>query len=439
LQQVLMSSAAPEHDRSIKMASGRTRSAELEGSAARAVARLGIIAVEIRDGLLSAGPAAVAFDIHEDLTAIEQVWRAFEQTADGTVFQTFEWLSTWQRYIGAREGVRPAVVVGRGLGGKTLFILPLAVSDRRYGRVLSFLGSELCDYNAPMLAPEFAQAVPEPLPLFQRVFERLRVRFGYDVVKLDKMPAAVGTQANPLLDLPTILHPSGAYLTPLGPDWESFYREKRSSSTRQRDRGKRKKLGRFGEVRIVHPVSDDDIAATLDTLMEQKGKAFARMGVSNMFARPGYREFFHALAASPVTRQFTHVSRLQVGDETAAVNLGLAFRDRYYYVLASYGEGELSRFGPGAAHLRDLMEYAIGHGYRIFDFTVGDEPYKREWCCETALYDHVAGAGARGVVVAAVLRRALSLKRTIKRNPALWRIACGVREVLGRLRRQRAF
>lgn len=389
-------------------------------------------------GRVLARPEDIAFDVHDDLAAVEQVWRAFEQHADCTVFQTFEWLSTWQRHIGVCEGVQPAVVVGRDAGGDVLFILPLAVVKRRYGKVLSFLGSELCDYNAPLLAPNFARFVTEPLPLMRRVFAAVQARFAYDVVLFEKMPEIVGTQANPLIKLPVMLHPSGAYMTHLGADWEEFYRDKRSTSTRQRDRAKRKKLSKFGEVRIVHPMADNDIVAALDSLMAQKGKTFARMGIANMFVRPGYREFYRAMATEPATRHLTHVSRLQVGDDMAAVNFGLTFRDRYYYVLASYGDGDMARFGPGAAHLRDLMQYAIGRGFRIFDFTVGDEPYKREWCGESLLYDHTAGASARGVVIATVLRAACALKRRIKRNPALWKAAYGTRALLGRLRRQNA-
>ncbi len=385
-----------------------------------------------------AGPEKIVFDIHEDLTAVEQAWRAFEQFADCTVFQTFEWLSTWQRHIGAREGVRPVVVVGRDEHGEILFMLPLAMSAHRYGRTLTFLGSELCDYNAPLLAPDFARAVPQALPLLQRVFAALRSRFGYDLVCFEKLPETVGTQPNPMLELPVMLHPSGAYMTALGGDWEEFYREKRSTSTRQRDRAKRKKLAKFGEVRLVHPTSDSEITATLNALIVQKGSAFVRMGVTNIFQRPGYREFYRAMATDSAVRHVTHVSQLQAGDETAAVNLGLVFRDRYYYVLASYGDGEVSRFGPGAAHLRDLMQYAIGRGVRIFDFTVGDEPYKREWCGESLLYDHIAGGSARGVLLAAALRAARALKRYIKRTPALWKVAYRLREMLGRLRRRGA-
>ena len=383
----------------------------------------------------AARPETITLEIHDTLAPVEHRWRAFEQQAAATVFQTYEWLAAWQRHIGEREGVRPVVVVGSAANGETLFIMPLAVVPRAYGRVLTFLGFDLGDYNAPLLAPDFARRVPDPLALMRRVFESLHGHVPYDVITFERMPETVGDQPNPLLKLPVMLHPSGAYMTSLGDDWEKFYAEKRSSSTRQRDRAKRKKLAKFGEVRIVHPEAEKDIVATLDTLMVQKGRAFARMGVADMFLRPGYREFFRAVATEPATRHIVHVSSLQVGDETAAVNLGLTFRGRYYYVLASYGDGDVARFGPGAAHLRDLMQYTIGRGFRVFDFTVGDEPYKREWCGESLLYDYIAGAGMRGTMVAALLSMARSLKRTVKRNPQLWKAAFRTRELLGRLRR----
>ena len=82
---------------------------------------------------------------------------------------------------------------------------------------------------------------------------------------------------------------------------------------------------------------------------------------------------------------------------TAAANFGLMFRGRYYYILAGYDDGELARFGPGAVQLQDVMRYAAEHGCKLFDFTIGDEPYKREWCdIEIGLCDYVAPASLRG-------------------------------------------
>ena len=113
-----------------------------------------------------------------------------------------------------------------------------------------------------------------------------------------------------------------------------------------------------------------------------------------------------------------HVSRLDVGSICAATNLGLVFGDCYYHVLASYDDGEVSRFGPGAAHLRDLLCYAVERGLRCFDFTIGDERYKLEWSERTlCLYDLVAPVTARGWPVAALAHGRRRLTRAIKQNP----------------------
>jgi CelD/BcsL family acetyltransferase involved in cellulose biosynthesis len=380
----------------------------------------------------------VRLELYDDLVPLERLWRVFQAQADGTAFQSFEWLSTWHRHIGRREGARPVVVIGRGVSDDVLFLLPLALSSRSFGRELTWLGSDLCDYNGPFLAPEYSRIIPpaQSALLMRRVFGLLRQdrRFTHDLIRLEKMTEAVGAQPNPLLALPTTLHPSGAYRVMLGTDWETFYREKRSSATRQRDRAKRRKLSQLGDVRIVHPVDDNDILATLDALVAQKAASFARMGVRNIFARPGYLGFYRALATDPATRHVVHVSRLQVGEESGAVNLGLVFRDRYYYVLASYADSEATRFGPGAAHLRDIMQYAIGCGIKVFDFTVGDESYKLDWSEQDKLYDHIAGVTPLGRATAALLRRKAALKRQVKQSPALWNVAYKARELIGRLK-----
>ena len=75
------------------------------------------------------------------------------------MFQSFDWLATWQHYIGARNEVTPAIVVGRDGAGAVLFIFPLSVNAGPFVRELIWLGSELCDYNAPLLAPAFAERV----------------------------------------------------------------------------------------------------------------------------------------------------------------------------------------------------------------------------------------------------------------------------------------
>ncbi len=383
----------------------------------------------------------IRISVYEDLAAIERDWRAFEAHADCTVFQSFDWLATWQRHIGTRDGVQPAIVVGRDGAGAILFLLPLSVCAAGLVRELTWLGSELCDYNAPLLAPTFSTRIDRARfsALWGDITHSLQAhpRLRYDVIAFAKMPETVGAQQNPMRYLGGTINPSGAYLTHLTGEWEAFYTGKRSSATRRRDRTKRKKMSECGEIKFVNPASDSEILSSLDTLMAQKARSFARMGVGNLFAKPGHTDFYRALATDPATRHVVHVSRLDVGATAAAVNLALIHHDRYYHLLASYTDCDLSRFGPGAAHLHDLMHYAIDRGCRIFDFTIGDERYKRDWCdTEIKLYDYIAPATWRGALVAMPMLAAQRIKRWIKQTPAVWNAFSAARAFVGSLVRR---
>jgi CelD/BcsL family acetyltransferase involved in cellulose biosynthesis len=389
---------------------------------------------ESPDGSVAAHPA-IDLAIHHGLDSVEADWRQFEPSADCGVFQTFDWLAAWCRHVGPLMGTQPAVVVGRRADGAVLFILPLAVTGGALRR-LSWLGSELCDYNGPIVARDFAaQLTPARFhDLWWTIRSRLQSdpKTRFDLVELTKMPERIGTQANPMLALSAMPNPSNAYVTNLFGTWDAFYLEKRSSATRRRDRSKLKRLNEFGAVRFVTPQDQDEIARTIATLMEQKARSFARMGVSNIFARPGWSAFFADVARNPQTRDLVHVSRLDIGPNWAAINLGLVYRESYYHVLASHDDGEPSRYGPGVAHLRELMRFAIERGLKHFDFTIGDERYKSEWSDRTvALYDHVAAASARGWVAVAVIRAGGRVKRFIKQNQALWSLFSRARAALG--------
>ena len=245
------------------------------------------------------------------------------------------------------------------------------------------------------------------------------------------MPAVVGAKANPFLTLGVGQNPSNAYLAHLRGTWTEYYEGRRSSATRRRDRTKLKRLSELGEVRFITAQQRVEIERTMAVLFEQKAKSLQRMGVADIFARPGWRDFFLDLAASPHTRDLVHVSRLDVGPVWSAINFGITFRDCYYHVLASYDDGETSRFGPGVAHLRDLMRYAIEHGKSRFDFTIGDERYKREWSdVTTTLYDHVKAARLRGLPVAALVAGVRCLRRAVKQNEMLWTLVSRARAAL---------
>lgn len=385
---------------------------------------------------LVAAKGVVRLAVHKNLAAIEHEWRAFEQVADCTVFQSFDWLSTWQQNVGNFHRIVPAIITGRDSYGRLLFIFPLGVKSTGFVRLLTWLGTDLCDYNGPLLAPDFSQR--REVADFARLWSEVTALLGsdqglrFDIIYLEKMQATVGTQPNPFVGLGVMPHADRAYLTFLSADWEKFYADKRSPATRRRDRTKKKRLSELGEVRHVHPEQPAELVATLTTLMEQKSIAFAARGVADIFAKVEHRNFYIALIA---LRDFVHVSRLDIGTKIGAVNLGLIFRGSYYHLLASYDCGEVSKFGPGAAHMRDIFRYAIDRECRVFDFTIGDESYKQDWCDkQITLYNHISTVTFRGYPTALWIYTTGVLKRWIKQTPTLRKFAYMLRTATGRLR-----
>lgn len=382
------------------------------------------------------GDLQIDLALHDDLAAIEKEWRAFEERADCTVFQTFDWLSAWQRNLGAPEGVKPVIVIGRHQGA-IMFVMPFALDAG--GRTLRWLGASLCNYNGPLLAPDFARRVGPArfLAVWREVRRLLHSRLGYDTIDLEKMPATIGAQPNPFCALRVTPHMNKAYLTNLGDNWDSYYEGKRSAATRRSDRKKQRRLAEHGEVTCPTATSREEIVRTLDALIEQKTASYARLGVDNMFEQSGYRDFFLDMATGAQSAQLTHMSRVDVGTEIAAANFGLVHRGAYIYLLASYNDGEVSRFGPGHLQLLEIMRYAIGQGLKVFDFTIGDEPYKREWNdFELDLYDHVAPATLRGMAVAAPMMAKRELKRRLRQSPRVWNAIRRARMAISALRRK---
>src|SRR5262249_12150351 len=317
-------------------------------------------------------PGRVTLELRDDLASLAAEWTAFERSAACTVFQTFGWLAKWQQHIGKLNGTRSAIVLGRSERGALLFILPLAIEMRGPIRRLTWLGSELCDYNAPLIARDFWAHVGDFTEVWSKVLCLLRSdpRLRFDLVDLQKMAEAIGTARNPFLALATLPNASSAHVATLGRNWDDFYKQRRSSETRKKERKQLRRLAEIGDVRFVDIKDKAEIDRTLETLMQQKAKTFARMGIENLFARPGYRAFW--LDVATALRAVTHVSRLEVGATIAATSLGLTHRHCYYLVLSSYHDGEVMRFGPGRAHLHELLRHAIGLGIRHFDFTIGD-------------------------------------------------------------------
>ena len=374
---------------------------------------------------LASWPPAIA--VHDDLAAVAETWRALPAASDCTAFQTHAWVSAWQTHVGTLTGAVPAIVTGAADDGRPLFLFALAIEPDRGLKRLTWLASDVCDYNAPVLARDFAASLDADrfralwTAILARLAEDPRCRFDY--IDLPRMPETIGAARNPLLALKPDLHPSGAHACALTGDWETFYAAKRSPSTRKTMRKKVRAIAKHGAIAFDDVTETPERRRTLDVLMEQKAQSLASMGADNFFGRAGYGDFYRTVVADPAMHDLVHIARLTAGNDIVATSVGLSFGGCFYLILASYDGGPISAHGPGTVHLHELIRDTIENGYRRFDFTVGDEPYKLDWGDEVIrLFDYLAGRTPSGWALVLATRAFRRAKRTIKQTPVLWHL-----------------
>ena len=96
-------------------------------------------------------------DIVHDLTAAEGIWRSLEGAQTSfTPYQRFDFLSSWQRQVGGREGFVPFIVVGYDAEHRPLVLLPLTLRHAYGARCASFMGGKHSTFNMALFDRDFA-------------------------------------------------------------------------------------------------------------------------------------------------------------------------------------------------------------------------------------------------------------------------------------------
>ena len=362
--------------------------------------------------------------IHRRIEDVEAKWRDLEQNALSTPFQTYEWLSCWQRHVGAARRSQPLIVLIFDRDGRLVALLPFSLRGWGPVQILSWLGASLSDYNAPVMSRDFILSFGPGE--FERFWRNLVLALPLHplrstVIKLSRMPERFGGVRNPFMDLPDFACTESAYHATLQQPWDTFYETRRSSATRRKLGQQLRNLSRSGTITYSEPVECITRRETLDALFNCKISALKRMSkrmrVTDIFSQPGVRSFFEEVTLK--CNRLVHLARLDIDKDMLAGSLGLQHGTTYTFLVCCYKDGALSKYSPGRAHLNYVLKSAVDRGFTVFDFSIGDHPYKLDWCEEkTYLFEYLSGRGALGRFIGFSWRVTLQTRMWLSTKPA---------------------
>ncbi len=354
--------------------------------------------------------------VFDSLDTCGPMWRSLQEHAVMTVFQRYEWLNAWYETIGRSEYAKPIVVAG--IADESVKILfPLSLDRQLGAKTVGWLASDWCDYTMPLIAPDFAEKLTETD--VGAMWRTLNGIVGdVDFLQLEKQPLTVGDYANPFARYETREFTADAYALKLGDDWERFYAGLRSSKTRRRLREKEKRLQKAGDLQFRQLSDRVEIRDSVSTMLDWKVAQIVAKGMFNPFSGKDTDEFLVRVAS--MSPRFARFYSLELDGEMLACCFALVDRASFTIFQTAYGLGPHSRHSPGRILINRMMEAAIEEGLEIFDFSLGDEPYKLDVCdIRIELMQSARAVSAAGWLPALLYNSKTLAKRRVKASERL--------------------
>ena len=308
--------------------------------------------------------------VYTDATAFDALraeWNTLLHASPAdTLFLTWEWQTTWWRYLGAGDLL---ILAARDDGGRLVGLAPLFRAQRQ----LTLVGCvDVSDYLDLIVHPDYADAV---YPLF---VQALAERDDWAAWSLCNVPADSPT----LQRLPGLAQAHGwgvedahedvCPVIRLPGDWEAYL----ASLNKHQRHEVRRKLRRLQEeaqfdYRVVRDGPDLDAAV---------GHFFRLHRLSHhdkaRFMDERMEAFFRAIITTLSQAGHLELALLSIEQQPAAAMLNFRYGDRLLVYNSGYDPGYRPNLSSGIVLLSLCLQDAIARGVRLFDFLQGDEEYK---------------------------------------------------------------
>jgi CelD/BcsL family acetyltransferase involved in cellulose biosynthesis len=339
--------------------------------------------------------------------------------------QSPEWVEAW-----TTKDETDHIVATVFSSGRPVFALALEIVRAGPVRIARFMGGSHANGNFAAADPSWLATAGEA-QMKALTAEIGRARPDIDIVALERLLPSFEGLPNPLLALPHYPSPNLSLAVCLDGGFDALLDRASGKRKRKKHRSQTRKFEAAGGFRRIEATTAAEVARMLDAFFVMKEDRFRRAGIANVFGDAKVQAFFRALftdalAANPPP--FV-LHGLEVDGKLRAVTGSSRSGRRLVCEFGAIAEDELAHASPGDFLFFDNIREACGQGFSVYDFSVGDEPYKRLWCdIETRHMDVVAPLTLKGRAFAVSMQLYARLKAFVKTSPLIWKLTKTLRK-----------
>lgn len=307
-----------------------------------------------------------------ELAAINQnVWDEVLATAPTrTIFQTMAWQRAWWQTF-----ARGKLLLIAAFEEEQLTAIASLFADQGMVFFVGSGGSDYLDFIGDVSRPQILRAILELARAQTPGFVGFRFYHVPDESptgrSLEKLASEMGLSCfdEGSLDAPALRFQ----------DWPADRRlpsEKKSLVRHERA------MMRRGQLVVDHFSEHSQIEPLLPTFFDQHIERWAGTPFPSLFLDERQREFYYQISESVGSRGWLRFSRVTLDSQPVAFHFGFQFQSTFLWYKPCF-DITRAKQSPGEVLLRSLFLRSQQEDVMVFDFGMGNEPFKHRFSTET--------------------------------------------------------
>jgi CelD/BcsL family acetyltransferase involved in cellulose biosynthesis len=302
-------------------------------------------------------------------------WKKLEESNDIFIFQRYSWNSYWYKIFCSFYNFYIVMVQKEEI---PVAILPFCINISGPIKILQFIGGDQADYLTPILSDNCIIPSSDWKKLLKIIPST------YDIIQLDKIPEYIKEKRNIFLNIIKAKHRGLSFGLKLPDNIFDFENGLRKSFKNDNKRNL-KRLTELGEIKFEKVSCDLDKHSEFDRYieisLEQKARRIRNYMGNKLLEDEAVREFYRKSYSLLDTNIQLDYTILTLNSSTIlATHWGFFDKYRYYFLFPTM-EGRIwYRYSCGKILIDFLVKESIKNHRHYFDFTIGDENYKKDWC-----------------------------------------------------------
>jgi len=331
---------------------------------------------------------------------LKKIWENLEKEGDCYIFQKYQYTYNLVKAFNINFCIFSVIYDN----DKPIAIFPFEIKTLKKVRILQWLGSNLNDYNCPIILNQDIFSNKNFINIWKQILNSIR---DFDIIYLNKQPEFIEKISNPFVKYLYNENHSCAYqlqLKRLENDDLDFLKNKKFKNEFNRTR---KKLLEGNNISF-----DANYIENKENLIEN----IVLKKISNLEKR----KISHSLNRNLITflknllklyPKKIIVSTLKINKEIIARNIGIFDNKRFHYYMPVIFSEKYNSFSPGKLLIHELIKWSRKNNISIFDFGIGEEVYKKYWSNDfMKIFKHIDYRGLKGFIFFYILKCYFNMK-----------------------------